>query len=483
MSMIDRRSFTLGAMALGATAAMSSTSALARAVKGSTRDADVIVIGAGISGLNTAWLLQQEGLKVMVLEGRQRVGGRIHTLMDLPGTPEMGFNTMGEGYGRGLDAADRAGVKMVEVGHRWRVGKPQELFIGGKNLSREEWAAAPFNPLPDAMKTMMPWEVVNTMIGTKSTLADWTTWMDPENAALDISLHNFLKAQGLSDKAIALVNDTSPYFGTNSHDISALMMEYNNGFVKTQLEAGYGNLAVKGGNELLPRGMAALLKGPVLLGKDVIGIDDDGQRVEVYCADGSVYRAGHVVSSVPFATLRNIRLSNPFTGAQAEAVTNVAYQHVATTFVTAEAPYWEEDNLGAGMWTDSSLGTVMPQRFGATAEEITGFLVQARGRLAMHWDRMGKDNVLAHVVAKMEELRPAAKGKLKAHAYLSWSGERFNGGAWAYFRPGEVARLGNEMSLPHGRIHFCGEHTAVGGRGIEGALESSERVAIEILSL
>lgn len=481
MTNIDRRSFTFGAMALGAAAAFSGPAV--RAATAATRDADVIIIGAGVSGLNAAWLLEQEGLKVLVLEGRQRVGGRIHTLLDLPGTPEMGFNTMGDGYGRGLDAADRAGVKMVEVGHRWRIGKPQGLYIGDKHLSRDEWAAAAFNPLPDAMKQMMPWEVVNSIIASKSTLADWTAWLDPENAALDISLHSFLKAQGLNDAAIALVNDTSPYFGTNSHDISSLMLEFNSGFIKTQIEAGHNSWAVKGGNELLPRGMANLLKRPVLLDKDVIGIDDNGQRVEVYCADGSNYRAGHVISSVPLATLRNIRLSQAFTGAQAEAVANMAHQQVATAFVTASAPFWDEDDLGAGMWTDSSLGTVMPQRFGATGDEITGFLVQARGRLAQHWDRMGKENLLAHVVAKMEELRPAAKGKLKAHDMLSWGAERFNGGAWAYFRPGEVGRLGTEMALPHGRIHFCGEHTAVGARGIEGALESSERVAIEILTL
>jgi monoamine oxidase len=481
MTNIDRRSFTFGAMALGAAAAM--TGPAARAATAMTRDADVIVIGAGVSGLNTAWLLEQEGLKVMVLEGRQRVGGRIHTLFDLPGTPEMGFNTMGDGYGRGLDAASRAGVKMVEVGHRWKIGKPQGMVFRGQHLSREAWAAAPFNPLPDAMKTMMPWEVVNTLVATKGKLADWTAWLDPENAALDISMHSFLRAQGLNDAAIALVNDVSPYYGTNAYDISALMLEYNSGFIKTQLEAGLNSWAVKGGNELLPRGMAGLLKRPVLLDKDVVAMDDDGKRVEVRCADGSVYRAGHVVSSVPLATLRNIHLTNGFTGAQAEAVTNMAHQQVATAFVTSSAPFWEEDGLAPGMWTDSSLGTVMPQRFGASGDEVTGFLVQARGRLAQSWDRIGKEATLAQVIAKFEELRPAAKGKLKAHALHSWAAEHFNGGAWAYFRPGEISRLGTEIALPHGRIHFCGEHTAVGARGIEGALESSERVAIELLSL
>ena len=49
---------------------------------GAPAQLDAIVLGAGVSGLNTAWLLEQQGLKVLVLEGRKRVGGRVHTEMD-----------------------------------------------------------------------------------------------------------------------------------------------------------------------------------------------------------------------------------------------------------------------------------------------------------------------------------------------------------------------------------------------------------------
>ena len=58
--------------------------------------ADVIVIGAGMSGLNAALLLEEQGLNVRVLEGRNRIGGRVYSLGNVPGNPEAGANAIVE---------------------------------------------------------------------------------------------------------------------------------------------------------------------------------------------------------------------------------------------------------------------------------------------------------------------------------------------------------------------------------------------------
>lgn len=483
---IDRRRFALGATGLGLAMLATGTPLAALASKpakaGNSAMLDAIVLGAGASGLHTAWLLEQQGLKVTVLEGRQRVGGRIMTLLDQPGYPEMGFNSMADGYGRGIDAAQRAGVELVEVGARFRLGKPPLLWLNGEPLTREKWAAHPANPFPDALKTTMPGELVAKVVAQRTRLTDWATWNDPANAGLDISLYEFLKGQGLSDAAIHLANDVSPYYGTNAWDVSALMLEFNDGFVKAQFAAGPQSLAVKGGNLKLAEGMRGLLKGDVLLGREVVAIDSGDSSATVHCRDGSSFTARRVVSSLPFSTLRHVHVMPGFTGPQAEAVTTLPYQPLSIAFLTATAPFWDEDGMAPGMWTDGIAGNVIPQRYGATPEEITGFVVQARGGLAKYWDRMGKDVALAAIIREIETIRPAAKGKLRGAAYFSWEGEAMNGGDWAYFGPGHIRRFVNEMARPLGRIHFCGEHTATGARGLEGAFESAERVALEILS-
>ncbi len=479
---IDRRAFAAGVAGLSLAAMASPLAAVTRR-KAPTppQMLDVLVLGAGVAGLQAAWLLEQQGLRVAVIEGRSKVGGRIVTLLDQPGYPEMGFNSMAQGYGRGIDAANRAGVELVEVGARFRTGKPPLLWMDGKPLTREEWARHPGNPFPDNLKMVQPAELVFKLVAERSPLKDWAAWADPANAALDVPLYDFLKAQGLSDAAIRLANDVSPYYGTNAWDVSALMLEFNDGFIKAQTSSGTQSLAVKGGNIHLATGMAKLLRGDVVLGKEIVAINTSDAAAVVHCRDGSRFEAKRVVCSLPFSTLRHVHVVPGLPAVQAEAVATLPYQPLSMAFLTATAPFWEEDGLAPGMWTNGLAGNIMPQRFGATAEEITGFVVQARGQLANHWDRLGRDTALSAIVAQIEAMRPAAKGKLRGAAYFSWSQEVFNGGDWAYFGPGHITRFVNHISRPAGRLHFCGEHTATGGRGLEGALESAERAAQEVL--
>lgn len=82
-----------------------------RAAWGSTAY-DVVVIGAGLAGLHAAQLLEQAGLKVAVVEAERRIGGRLHTLDDMPGRPEAGGIQIGQGYRILRGIAARLGVAL-----------------------------------------------------------------------------------------------------------------------------------------------------------------------------------------------------------------------------------------------------------------------------------------------------------------------------------------------------------------------------------
>ena len=483
----SRRAFIVRTAAMAAAVALPTRAAAATGEpQPSARGRpDVLVIGAGLAGLNAALHLEEAGATVRVLEGRDRIGGRVHSLKDQPGYPEMGANTMASGYGRTLAVARSLGLPLMDVNARMRRMGQLELAIDGALMKRDEWALSARNPFPEALRSVMPWELVSRVFASASPLKDWTQWASPANAALDVSVHDFLAGQGLDDASIQLAFDTSPYYGTNAYEVSALMYEFNGGWIKALTAAGPISYAIAGGNQLLPEAMARSLKGDVLLGHEVVAIDSGtdvaGSYATVQCRDGRRFEAKRIVCALPFSTLRQIRIDPPLSGMQARAVRTLPYQTITLMFFTADRPFWEADGRSPSMWTDGPAGSVLAQYFGRDENEVTGFVVHGRGQLGMMWDRLGKTEAMRLVQSEIERIRPAARGRLRPVTMHSWALDRFNAGDWAVFQPGTVAPFMSAMANVHRRLHFCGEHTAFGSRGMEGAMESGERAAIEVL--
>ncbi|MDH3493029.1 MAG: FAD-dependent oxidoreductase, partial [Acidobacteriota bacterium] len=87
---------------------------------------------------------------------------------------------------------------------------------------------------------------------------------------------------------------------------------------------------------------------------------------------------------------------------------------------------------------------------------------------------------ISYAVSKFEKVLPFMRGAVEKSDTLSWSQEPFSKGAYAHFEVGQFNSLSSVTAKSDGRIHFAGEHTAVSMPGMEGALESAERVVSEI---
>ena len=94
--------------------------------KSPTNTADVIVIGAGLAGLHATKRIENAGYQVLLIEGSGRVGGRLHTLDDLPGSPDAGGIQIGAGYKRfhaiADELAESAAQRVSVLGHTDRAG-------------------------------------------------------------------------------------------------------------------------------------------------------------------------------------------------------------------------------------------------------------------------------------------------------------------------------------------------------------------------
>ena len=95
---------------------------------------------------------------------------------------------------------------------------------------------------------------------------------------------------------------------------------------------------------------------------------------------------------------------------------------------------------------------------------------------------MSFDDAAAFVMRELEAMRPSLKGILRPLRVWSMQNDQFSRGSYATWLPGQVPLFNEALIEPWGRWHFAGEHTSLLARGFEGALESGERAAFEILS-
>lgn len=506
---LNRRQFVASSVAVATAAA----SASRLAYTATDKELDVIVIGAGLAGLETALTLEENGLRVRVIEGRDRIGGRVYSLFDVPGVPEVGGNTIANAYGRCIAAAERNSVEIVNLAPRL-FGSPlgQEFFLGDERVDTRGWENHPRNPFQGEMRKKLPWAWADAMFQKHLPFTDLENWYDPKHAQHDISVHEFLIRHGATNEMIDLGFNTNIAYGTTAYDVSLLQQAFsdywqkvNRGAIMAFSRTGASNSqtvspaavagppkpavppglligAFKGGNQRLPMAMAARLKGDLLLQQRVVAIDTTPGSASVTTADGQVHRAKAVVCSMPFSTLRNVAINPLPEKTQHKAIHTLGYIPITQFHLVAKRPFWESDGLSPGMWTDGPLGLVLPQRFGTRDDEVTSLTVWCRGLNGLYVDRFGVEAGKQLVLSEFARLRPASKGQLEVVAVHSWTTDPFSAGDWAIYKPGQVTELRAALAKPHQRLFFCGEHTSVGSRGMEGALESAERVSLEVLT-
>ena len=466
-------------LALGATA---TASTLASRPLHAATERDVIIIGAGLAGLNAAMLLEEAGYSVAVVEGRNRIGGRLMTFKDLPGYPEAGGNSVLGGYGRMRDICDRLDIELLDYTPRGALSKP-EVALGGSVIPKDEWPTHPLNKMPEDARDRSPSGYIWGVIARNNPLDSFEDWYDPKSWKYDGPVYGLLRNLGWSEETIALVYDTNAQYGTSAHDTSLLMWYFIQKWFRTQDEIEQVSLSAIGGNQRIAEAMADTLSSEVHLGKTVAGVRSENSHTEVHCSDGSVYRGKRVICSSPLPPLRWMKFDPILPPTKRAAILNIGQMLITQVHIIPKEPFWEEDGFDPSMWTDTPAGVVSAQRFGENPDEITNFLCWTRGHTAQYLDTLGEDAAKARVVAEIEKLRPAAKGKLDAMGFKSWQLDPFSGGDWAVWKPGQIAAYLLDIGKAEGRIHFCGEYTALSNRGMEGAMESGERAAFEAMDM
>jgi monoamine oxidase len=498
---IDRRRFVAGALATGTAAALPDT-ASARAKRhrkarrapraAVTSKADAVVVGAGFAGLTAARKLVQAGRSVVVLEARDRVGGRVLN-HDLGGgqVSETGGTFVGPTQDHVLALAKEMGVgtfPTFDDGSNVYVNQGQRSTYSDSGPT----GTAPLDPiiLPELT------EVVAQMDQMATTVPVDAPWQAANAASWDgQTLETWIKANSATPRFQALVpTATRPIFGAEPRELSLLFVlfyiassgnEQNPGTFERNFDTrdGAQMWRLVGGSQTIALRVADQLGSRVVLSSPVRRIVQSSGGVQVE-SDRAVVQAKRVIVAIP-PTLAGRIDYQPILPPERDQLTQRLGQGTLTKVAAVyDTPFWRAQGLnGSAVSTDGPVSATFddsPQS--GKPGVIFGFV---GGDNARAYNAMSAADGQAAVIAQFAQLFGDQAKNPTAYFDKRWTGEQWTRGCPVGIAgPGTLLAYGPWLRRPVDLIHWAGTETSTYWNGyLDGAVRSGERAAQEVLDL
>ncbi len=443
----------------------------------------VVVVGAGLAGLSAAKELVASGAEVVVLEARDRVGGRMMG-GSIAGHPiELGGTWIGEGHERMYALVDELGLETFPT---WNDEGELLIELGGKQrrMSSRKGAVPRLNPiaLADLAQGL-------TRFGRLARSVDPATpWAHPDAARLDSqTFETWIQRNVRSGKGRAYFHAVAEaLFSADARDISLLhVLAYvaGSGDLETMIAVDQGAQKdrVVGGSVLIPERLAASLD--VRLGSPVASVVQDGAGAAVITRAGERFEADRVVVTLPPTLTGRLRYEPLMPPWRDQLTQQVPAGTVAKVFASYPTPFWRGKGLNGQAVSDAGpvkvTFDVSPP--GAEIGVLIGFV---EGGEARRWQRLDPAERRRQAIDGFVRYFGTEAASPTEYLEQDWSAEEFSRGCYgAHFAPGVLTDYGDILREPVGRIHWAGAEYAVEWAGyMEGAVLSGRDVAREVLA-
>ena len=445
-------------------------------------EADVCVIGAGFAGLTAARRLGQAGKSVVVLEARDRVGGRTWTERRADG---RAVDRGGAWLAPHHDAAFGLAAEVGATTYKTYV-RGAHLLVGEGKVQHYTGLIPKISPLAVVSIAMaqrridkMAKKVPVDAPWTAARAADWdarTVGSLLESTRIrsrtgydlfEMAVRGLFAAPDLNDVSLLDL-----LFLVNAHKSIESLFSIEGGSQENLIDGGLGGLA-----ELV----AAELDDPVRLETPVRAVRQTDDRVMVETDEVSA-TAGYAVVTVPPALALEITF-DPVLTEDRQALYRRAVAGVETkTMVVYDEPFWRADGFSG---QSAEPGSAVEVTIDASPSDgsygvLAGFTF---GRVAQQVDELPADQRRGAVIDALTTRYGAKAAAPSDFVETPWWTEPWSRGcSMAHFPPGTLTRYGPLLRQPFGRVHWAGTETSTISHGaVDGAIRSGQRAAEEVL--
>lgn len=425
-----------------------------------SKSKNIVIIGAGISGLAAAHKLKNEGMNVTLIEARNRIGGRIfsYKFENENLTCELGAEWVGASHNRLIDLCKEFGLELEN--HQFET----HLILNSEYKKAGDWGFTPewdrrYRALLDHFNAMPP----DSDLKKDFDKLDW--WRYLVNQGIN---KNDLELRELLD---------STDFGETIRQVSAYagISEYAESSEKNEMD-----FHIKGGNSRIIFKLAeAAGNENIILKTKVERVEQKNNSVTISCDNGKIYEADYIICTVPTFSLLKINWDPVLPSDYTDALNELQYSRIIKTSLLFSERFWKDESLD--MITDT-----LPHYFFHSTKNQSGekgiLTSYAVGDRAYILSKMNEEKKIQEIC---KALKPAF-GNVKDYAEklvsYYWGSDDFTQGAYAIYNKHQWLQVRAELNKNHDRVYFAGEHLADWQGFMEGAINSGEDAAEKILN-
>jgi monoamine oxidase len=446
-------------------------------------EADVAVVGAGLAGLTAARELNEAGSSVIVLEARDRVGGRLlNESIGNGNVVDVGGQWIGPTQDRMYALAAAAGIEtfpthttgknLLELGGRVRRYTGTIPRLGPHILLDIARAQRKLNRLAREVSAEAPWEASRAAEWDGQTMRTWLNGNVRTRAARSLFEIACSIAWGAPPEQLSVLHVLFYISGAGS--LEKIL----------DTEGGAQQDRFVGGSQRVALWLADQLGDRVRLSAPVREIDQSDTAVRI-AADGCEVHAEHVIVAVP-PNLAGRIAYEPGLPPNRDLLTQQMPQGMTTKCQAVyESPFWREDGLsGEAVSERGPIGVIFdnsPRDSDSASGPgvLVGFMTGSPAREVAELAVEKRREVVLDCFARLfgEQAKTPVQFIEK-----SWEREEWTRGCpTCRFPPGGWTAWGPYLREPVGRIHWAGTESATVWSGyMEGAVQSGERAAQEV---